>query len=134
MKKKEIFFPLVDYEKDDKIDTSEVWTLNKDKNKSLTSTVGYVPLEKRIKALILAGENLEAMREEFYLKDEEEEVTDISEYDSKIELLSEMKKASSRINDSISKKSAEVVATEHSEVETATEDSSEVTKENDNGN
>lgn len=84
----------------------ETWTDDKEKNKSNTSTVGYVPLVKRVNALLQAGENLEAMRASYYGLDSEadddeqfdSDVIDVSQYDSKLELMSDIKNAQKRIS------------------------------------
>lgn len=84
----------------------ETWTDDKEKNKSNTSTVGYVPLVKRVNALLQAGENLEAMRSSYYGLDSEadddeqfdSDVIDVSQYDSKLELMSDIKNAQKRIS------------------------------------
>lgn len=134
MKGVEIRLPLVKYEKDELIDVSEAWTMDEERNKSVTSTVGYVPLEKRINALLQAGENLELMRNEFYgVEDDDDDYDDemVSDYDSKIELTRSIKERSERLskkfkNERKEEEKSDKVATEHSEVETATEDSSGV--------
>lgn len=84
--------------------TSETWTKNEKKNKSNTSTVGYVPLVKRINSLLQAGENLESMREVYYGisgEDDDElfdaDIVDVSQYDSKLELLADVKEVEKRL-------------------------------------
>lgn len=84
----------------------ETWTDDKETNKSNTSTVGYVPLVKRVNALLQAGENLEAMRASYYgldsdTDDDEQfdsDVIDVSQYDSKLELMADVKNAEKRIS------------------------------------
>lgn len=84
----------------------ETWTDDKKTNKSNTSTVGYVPLVKRVNALLQAGENLEAMRASYYGLDADSDddeqfdsdVIDVSQYDSKLELMADMKNVKERIS------------------------------------
>ena len=66
MKKLGFSFPLVHYDNDELIDVSEVWCLDDKRNVQVTSSVGYVPLEKRVSAMINAGITLENMKDEFY--------------------------------------------------------------------
>ena len=66
MKKLGFSFPLVHYDKDELIDVSEAWCLDENRNVQVTSDVGYVPLEKRVSAMINAGITLEDMKDEFY--------------------------------------------------------------------
>mgnify|MGYP007069870760 CR=1 FL=1 len=84
----------------------ENWTDDEEKNKSNTSTVGYVPLVKRVNALLQAGENLESMRASYYGLDSdtdddeqfEADIVDVSQYDSKLDLMADVKSAEKRIS------------------------------------
>lgn len=92
----------------------ENWPDDKVKNKSNTSTVGYVPLVKRVNALLQAGENLEAMRASYYglnpeADDDEQfetDVVDVSQYDSKLELLADVKNVEKRLSKNLKRKPA----------------------------
>lgn len=92
----------------------ESWTDNKEANKSNTSTIGYVPLVKRINSLLEAGENLESMRAAYYGLDADEDdeeqfdsdIIDVSQYDSKLELLTDLKLAEKRITKRKKKRNA----------------------------
>lgn len=104
-------------EKDE--ESIELWT-NDDSNISNTSTVGYVPLEKRVIALLQAGENLESMREIYYgIEDTADDsdfdidTVDVSQFDSKIDLMTEVKNVTRRLKASSKKKST---ATDSNEV------------------
>lgn len=107
----------------------ELWT-NDDSNISNTSTVGYVPLEKRVNALLQAGENLESMREIYYGiedtaddSDFDVDTVDVSQFDSKIDLMTEVKNATRRLNASSKKKKS--TATDSNEVVDKSEGSKE---------
>ena len=92
----------------------ENWTDDKTKNKSNTSTVGYVPLVKRVNALLQAGENLESMRASYYGLDSdsdddeqfESDFVDVSQYDSKLELLADVKNVEKRLSKKLKRKPA----------------------------
>lgn len=142
MKKLEFGFPLVKYGKDEQIDVSEAWCLDAKRNVQVTSDVGYVPLEKRVSAMIKAGIILEDMKDEFYGihdddDDELEELDLVQDYDSKLELIRSCKERSERLSKSLEGKekrtsvhkkenSVENVSEDSSEENIATEDSSEV--------
>lgn len=140
MKKLGFSFPLVQYGKDELIDVSEAWTLDEKRNVQVTSDVGYVPLEKRVSAMIKAGITLESMKDEFYGIDDDDDDDDdldlVQDYDSKIELKRSCKERSERLAESFKGKegtsghknedSVENVSEDSSEDNIATEDSSEV--------
>ena len=141
MKKLGFSFPLVRYDKDELIDVSEAWTLDEKRNVQVTSSVGYVPLEKRVSAMINAGIALENMKDEFYgIKDGDEDDLDdldlVQDYDSKIELMRSCKDRSERLVDSLKSKKQTSFHSKENSVENvsevssgdniATEDSSEV--------
>lgn len=140
MKKLGFSFPLVHYDKDELIDVSEAWSLDEKRNVQVTSSVGYVPLEKRVSAMINAGITLENMKDEFYGitddVDDDDDLDLVQDYDSKIELKRSLKERSERLADSLSSKkctsvhkkevSVENVSEDSSEDNIATEDSSEV--------
>ena len=139
MKKLEFSFPLVHYDKDELIDVSEAWVFDKKRNVQVTSSVGYVPLEKRVAAMINAGITLEGMKDDFYgLNDDDDDDDDdlVQDYDSKIELMLSCKERSERLADSFKGKKRTSVHKDEESVENvsevssgdniATEDSSEV--------
>lgn len=148
MKKLGFSFPLVHYGKDELIDVSEAWSVDEKRNVQVTSTVGYVPLEKRVSAMINAGIVLEGMKDEFYgVESSEPEDGDddlVQDFDSKIELMRSCKERSERLVDSFKRKeqtnvkskertsiqpkevSVENVSEDSSEDNIATEDSSGV--------
>ena len=139
MKKLGFSFPLVHYDKDELIDVSEAWSLDEKRNKQVTSSVGYVPLEKRVSAMINAGITLEGMKDEFYgLRDDDcdDDLDLVQDYDSKIELMRSVKDRSERLSKSLKDKihtsvqskenSVENVSEDFSGDNIATEDSSEV--------
>lgn len=142
MKKLGFSFPLVQYGKDEQIDVSEAWSLDEKRNVRVTSDVGYVPLEKRVSAMINAGITLENMKDEFYGLNDDDDDDDsdlVQDYDSKIELMRSCKERSERLIDSFKGKkgkkqtsiqlkedSVENVSEDSSEDNIATEDSSEV--------
>lgn len=129
MKKLGFSFPLVHYDKDELIDVSEAWSLDEKRNVQVTSTVGYVPLEKRVSAMINAGISLESMKDEFYgLHDGEDDEDDnldlVQDYDSKIELMRSCKERSERLSDSFKQKRKTSVHKKEDSVENVSEDSS----------
>lgn len=139
MKKLGFSFPLVHYDKDELIDVSEAWVLDEKRNVQVTSSVGYVPLEKRVSAMINAGITLEGMKDEFYGLNDDDDDDDldlVQDYDSKIELMRSCKERSERLSHSLNSKkrtsvhknedSVEDVSEDSSEDNIATEDSSEV--------
>lgn len=143
MKKLGFSFPLVKYGKDEQIDVSEAWCLDEKRNVQVTSDVGYVPLEKRVSAMINAGITLENMKDEYYgLQDDDDELEEldlVQDYDSKIELMRSCKERSERLSKSFEDKglkkqtsvhekenSVENVSEDSSGENIATEDSSEV--------
>ena len=139
MKKLGFSFPLVHYDNDELIDVSEVWCLDDKRNVQVTSSVGYVPLEKRVSAMINAGITLENMKDEFYGvndNDDDDDLDLVQDYDSKIELMRSCKERSERLSDSFKSKlgtsvlkkedSVENVSEVSTEDNIATEDSSEV--------
>lgn len=126
MKKLDFSFPLVQYGKDEQIDVSEAWTLDEKRNVQLTSSVGYVPLEKRVSAMINAGITLENMKDEFYgLHDDDDDDDDlVQDYDSKIELIRSCKERSERLLNSFKGKKQTSVHEKENSVENVSEDSS----------
>lgn len=140
MKKLEFGFPLIKYGKDEQIDVSEAWCLDPKRNVQVTSDVGYVPLEKRVSAMIKAGIILEDMKDEFYGihdDDDDDELDLVQDYDSKMELIRSCKERSERLTKSLQGKekqtsvhkkenSVENVSEDSSGENIATEDSSEV--------
>lgn len=109
MKKLGFSFPLVKYEKDELVDVSEAWTLDNKRNVQVTSSVGYVPLEKRVSAMINAGITLESMKDEFYGTDDDDDddLDLVQDYDSKIELKRSIKERSERLAKSFVEKEQE---------------------------
>lgn len=145
MKKLEFSFPLVHYDKDEQLDVCEAWCQDEKRNVQVTSTVGYVPLEKRVSAMINAGITLEGMKDEFYGLDGDDDDDDldlVQDYDSKIELMRSCKERSEHLSKSLMAKkrtsfhkvedSVENVSEASSEDNIATEDSSEVNSSKEN--
>lgn len=128
MKKLGFSFPLVHYDKDELLDVSEVWSLDENRNVQVTSTVGYVPLEKRVSAMINAGIALENMKDEFYGvnqdDDEDDDLDLVQDYDSKIELMRSCKNRSERLVDFLKSKERTSVHSKDNSVENVSEDSS----------
>lgn len=127
MKKLGFSFPLVHYDKDELIDVSEAWSLDDKRNVQVTSSVGYVPLEKRVAAMINAGISLENMKDEFYGlhdDDDDDELDLVQDYDSKIELMRSCKERSERLAKSFEGKKRSRVQLEDASVENVSEDSS----------
>lgn len=128
MKKLGFSFPLVQYGKDEQIDVSEAWTFDEKRNVQVTSDIGYVPLEKRVSAMINAGISLESMKDEFYgLHDDYDDDDDfdlVQDYDSKIELMRSYKERSERLVDSLKRKKHTSVHEKENSVENVSEDSS----------
>lgn len=127
MKKLGFSFPLVHYDKDELIDVSEAWALDSKRNVQVTSSVGYVPLEKRVAAMINAGITLEDMKDEFYginNDDDDDDLDLVQDYDSKIELMRSCKERSERLLDSLKGKEQSSVPEKENSVENVSEDSS----------
>lgn len=126
MKKLGFSFPLVHYDKDEQIDVSEAWSLDEKRNVQVTSSVGYVPLEKRVSAMIKAGITLEDMKDEFYCIDDDvdDDLDLVQDYDSKIELMRSCKERSERLSESFASKKQASVHEKENSVENVSEDSS----------
>lgn len=128
MKKLGFTFPLVHYDNDELIDVSEAWCSDEKRNVQVTSSVGYVPLEKRVAAMINAGITLENMKDEFYGIDSDDDDDDldlVQDYDSKIELMRSCKERSDRLSKSLKDKKRTSVHEKEDSVENVSEDSSE---------
>lgn len=127
MKKLGFCFPLVHYDKDELIDVSEAWSLDEKRNVQVTSSVGYVPLEKRVSAMMNAGIVLENMKDDFYGVQDDADDDDydlVQDYDSKIELMRSCKERSERLADSFKSKKYTSVHEKEDFVENVSEDSS----------